>query len=623
MKLAKYTIGAKIFGAFAAMSAVIGLMGLAGFGVLSAAGTIAVTTFDGPLMAINYARAAQTDFTEMQIAELRYEHAAPAARPAIAAQIAEIADTFSADLDVARQRSFAADEQKVIAQIGPLVKRWRDARAKGDLKELESLDQKIDDQFDLLIEFNTDHSFIGRRQTVTNIGNYKYASIAMTLFALLLSGGITWLLRSRIVRPLRAAATVADRIARGELQTQIPKGGVDETGALLNSMTVMQDNIREAMTREKELRRSAENRLVDALETSREGVMLVAPDGQIVMSNSTLRGFFPAIAYQLMPGTKFDTALELIQSQLAPTQAPSEDITTSGHAELELADGRWLRMTGSATSEGGSIIFLSDFTAIKEREESLRRAKQEAEAANASKTRFLANMSHELRTPLNAIIGFSELISGQFFGDLGNARYLDYSHDILRSGRHLLAVINDVLDLSKSEAGKMVLAARETDMREVLNDCIAMVREQCAAAGLTLSVTGVEQQLPRDFTMSGDAAKLRQIFLNLLSNAIKFTENGGTISLSAEAFGDNIAVTVADTGIGMDPEDIEIAFQPFGQVDNRLERRYEGTGLGLPLTKALVDLHKGSIIIDSARGQGTRITVSFPRAVSQELLQAV
>jgi signal transduction histidine kinase/HAMP domain-containing protein len=619
MALAKYTIGAKIFGAFAAMSVIIGLTGLAGYGVLSAAGGIAVTTFDGPLMAINYARAAQTDFTEMQLAELRYEHAAPADRAAIASDIADIASTFTADLDVAAQRSLAADEQRMIAQIRPLVQRWRDARALGDTAQLERLDRQIDEKFDLLIEFNTDHSFIGRRQTVSNIANFKYASGAVTLFALLLAAGITWLLRSRIVRPLRAAATVADRIAKGELQTQIPLGGHDETGALLRSMTVMQDSIREAMTREKALRRSAENRLVDALETSREGVMLVDPDGKIVMSNSTLRGFFPGIAFELMPGTRFDHALESIQSQLAPTQAPSEDITTSGHAELELADGRWLRMTGSATSEGGSIIFLSDFTVIKEREENLRRAKAEAEAANASKTRFLANMSHELRTPLNAIIGFSEIISGQFFGEVGNARYLDYSHDILRSGRHLLAVINDVLDLSKSEAGKMVLAARETDMRSVLEDCVAMVREQCAAAELNLSVKGMEHAL----LMSGDVAKLRQIFLNLLSNAIKFTEKGGNVSLSACSTADSISVVVADTGIGMDPQDLEIALQPFGQVDNRLERRYEGTGLGLPLTKALVDLHKGSIVIDSARGQGTRITVSFPRAVTEELLEAI
>ncbi len=615
MKLARYTIGARIFGAFAVMSAIIGLMGLASYGVLSAAGNIAMTTFDGPLMAINYARAAQNGFTEMQLAELRFEGAAPSERPAIAAQIAELHATFDEDLDVAAQRSLHADEQQMIAEIRPLMKRWGEVRIQGDMAELAKLDRQIDEKFDLLIEFNTGNSFIGRRQTVTNIENYKYALIGMTLLALALAAGITALLRSRIVRPLQAAASVADRIASGELQTPIPQGGRDETGALLGSMTVMQDNIREMMGRETALRRSAENRLADALETSREGVMLVAPDGNIAMSNGTMREFFPAIATQLVAGTTFDAALALIQQQLVSTQAPSEDISTSGHAELELADGRWLRMTGSATSEGGSIIFLSDFTAIKEREESLRRAKREAEAANASKTRFLANMSHELRTPLNAIIGFSEIISGQFFGKLGHERYLDYSYDILRSGRHLLSVINDVLDLSKSQSNRLFLDSKPVDMRYVLKDCIAMVREQCTAAGHAFVAPVPEHEIP----MAGDAAKLRQIFLNLLSNAIKFTEKGGTISLGIAEAANEISVSVSDTGIGMNPEDVQIAFEPFAQVDNRLERRYEGTGLGLPLTKALVDLHKGRIQIDSARGQGTRITVTFPRAAAEIL----
>lgn len=615
MMLAKHTIGARIFGAFAVMSAIIGLMGLASYGVLSAAGNIAVTTFDGPLMAINYARAAQNGFTEMQLAELHFEGAAPSERPAIAARIAELHATFDEDLDVAAQRSLHADEQRMIAEIRPLMKRWGEARSRGDMAELAKLDRQVDEKFDLLIEFNTGNSFIGRRQTVTNIENYKYALIGMTILALALAVGITALLRSRIVRPLQAAASVADRIASGELQTPIPQGGLDETGALLGSMTVMQDSIREMMGRETALRRSAENRLADALETSREGVMLVAPDGNIAMLNGTMREFFPAIGAQLVAGTSFDATLALIQQQLVATQAPSEDISTSGHAELELADGRWLRMTGSATSEGGSIIFLSDFTAIKEREESLRRAKREAEAANASKTRFLANMSHELRTPLNAIIGFSEIISGQFFGKLGHERYLDYSYDILRSGRHLLSVINDVLDLSKSQSNRLFLDSKPVDMRYVLKDCIAMVREQCTAAGHAFVAPVPEHEIP----MAGDAAKLRQIFLNLLSNAIKFTEKGGTVSLSIAEAADEISVSVSDTGIGMNPEDVQIAFEPFAQVDNRLERRYEGTGLGLPLTKALVDLHKGRIQIDSARGQGTRITVTFPRAAAEIL----
>jgi signal transduction histidine kinase len=615
--LAKQSIGARIFGAFVAMSAIIGVMGMAGYGVLSAAGDIAVTTYEGPLMAINYARAAHTDFAKMQLAELRFEHAAPADRSTIAEEIADIYATFNEDLGVAAERSPEADEQAMIRQLRPLVKRWREVRTRGDMAELARLDEEIDGKFELLIEYNTDHSFVGRRQTVTNIARYKYAVAGFTLLALLAAGLITWLLRSRIVRPLTAAARVADRIAKGDMQTPIPQGGADETGALLGSMTVMQANIRQMMARETAMRLSAENRLTDALETSNEGVMLVAPDGVIALANSSLRAFFPDLAPLLVPGTRFEAALAAIQTLLVAGTGDGIDI--SGHAELQLATGRWLRLTGSATSEGGTILFFSDFTVIKEREESYRKAKQEAEAANAAKTRFLANMSHELRTPLNAIIGFSEIISGQLFGALGNDKYLDYSGDILRSGRHLLAVINDVLDLVKSESGRMSLNARDLDMREVLEDSAAMMTEQCRQAGLAFTVSGLDQILP----VTGDAAKLRQIFLNLLSNAAKFTGRGGEISLVAADVGDAIRVTVGDTGIGMSAEDVAIAMQPFGQVDNRLERRYEGTGLGLPLTKALLELHGASMAIESERERGTRITMTFPKAGTVELAEAV
>lgn len=615
MSPAGYSIGTKIFGAFVAMGAIIAVLGAAGYGVLASAGDMAVTTFDGPLMAINYARAAQTDFTQLQMNELRYENVGAAEKSAIAADIANAASTFSDDLAVAEQRSLAADEQRLIRQIKALVGQWRAARDRDDRKTLERLDTQIDDKFDLLIELNTDHSFVSRRQTVSNVANYRYATIGGTVLALLLAAAITLFLRRRIIRPLSAAAAVADRIARGELQTEIPSGGADETGALLKSMTVMQDNIRAMMTRETSLRLSAENRLADALETSREGVILVAPDGRIVLANSALREFFPAIASSLVSGAGFAEALRLIQSQLAvsPNQPGGADLT--GHAELELADGRWVRITASATSDGGSIMLLSDFTLVKEREESLRRATRAAEAANAAKTRFLANMSHELRTPLNAIIGFSEIISGQLFGPIANPRYLDYSGDILRSGRHLLEVINSVLDLARSESGKMLLDIHPTDMGEVLLDCATMVREQIAAAGLTLEMTGLDRPLP----LSGDPAKLRQIFLNLLSNAVKFTPAGGRVWLDAQLTPGGVAVTVGDSGIGMSAEDIDVAMQPFGQVDNRLERRYEGTGLGLPLTRALVELHGGTMTFDSAREQGTRVTVTFPHRAAAEV----
>jgi len=225
--MAKSSIGAKIFAAFVAMSLLIAVIGLAGYGVLSAAGNIAVTTFDGPLMAISYTRAAHTDFTELQVLEKRFEQAPRSGRAAIASEIEDMAATFSGDLGVAAQRAGSADELKLIAQIRPLVKSWQQAQARGDHAALERLDSATDEKFDLLIELITDHSFVNRRQTVSNIANFKYVSSAVTLLALLLATGITLLLRSRIVRPLRAAASVADRIAMGELETTIPPGGPD------------------------------------------------------------------------------------------------------------------------------------------------------------------------------------------------------------------------------------------------------------------------------------------------------------------------------------------------------------------------------------------------------------
>lgn len=610
----RYSIGAKIFGAFVAMSLLIAAIGLGGYFGLRSIGEIAVTTFDGPLMAISYARAAHGDFAEMQMAELRYEAGQGHDRAALKTELSELASSFDDDLQVTTQRATAADEQGLILQIRPLVQQWRLADARGDLATLQRLDSKIDAKFDLLIELITDHGFVSRRQTVESVGYYKYASVTMTVFALLLAAGLTMLLKSRLVRPLGAAAAVADRIARGELQTQIPASGDDETGALLRSMTVMQDNIRDMMGREQQLRRSAENRLAEALETSYEGVILVGPDGQIILANSSLHKFFPMISDSIVPGLQFETAIRLIRSQLKPSEDAVE-IGLSGDVELELADGRWLRLAASRTSEGGSILLLSDFTAIKEREEKLRVAMREAEAANAAKSRFLANMSHELRTPLNAIIGFSEILSGQLFGPLGDERYWDYSQDILRSGKHLLAVINDVLDLSKSDAGKLGLNVQPIDLRDVLGDCLSMVRDPCAESDLSITTKGLEQCLP----MEGDAAKLRQIFLNLLSNAIKFTERGGKISLGVVAMANEITVSIADTGIGMNADDLHIALQPFGQVDNRLERRYEGAGLGLPLAKALVDLHGGTLKIASARGLGTCVSIRLARSLKSQL----
>jgi Amt family ammonium transporter len=240
----------------------------------------------------------------------------------------------------------------------------------------------------------------------------------------------------------------------------------------------------------------------------------------------------------------------------------------------------------------------------------LREARDQAVVANASKSQFLANMSHELRTPLNAIIGFSEVIRDELFGRLSNDRYKDYAADINSSSQHLLALINDILDLSKIEANKFELYEEEVDIVEIIAACDRMLRGRAEQHGVTLDVR-VEAGLPR---LRADARALRQMILNLMSNAVKFTPESGNVALGAGLEPDGrIALTVSDTGIGISKENLPRALQPFTQIaEDNLVYAAEGTGLGLPLTAALARLHGGSLVIDSVKGEGTTIIVRFP-----------
>jgi signal transduction histidine kinase/HAMP domain-containing protein len=606
----KATIGAKIFGAFVVMSLITGLVGLYGIYVLTAAGRLVVETYDGPLMATNYARSASLTFVEMDRDELWRGLAPEAERAKIDTEIDQYSASFSGDLKVAEDRSQADDVHRVIEEIRTLVGQWDWARHQGGARISNSdtgiFSTKILDRFDILTELIADHSFVARRKAVWSISYFQDTSIAALAVALLAASVITFFLRRRIIRPLAAAATVADRIAHGKLQTPIPDGGSDETGVLLASMRIMQTNIRIMMEREAAQRQSAQNRLIDALESAREGMVLVGPDGCVVIANSEFARFFPTMADVVVPGADFAAAFRSVDPQLF-------GILSAG-GEFQLEDGRWLRCSRTRTQDGGFFLFLSDFTEIKEREESFKEAKRQAEAASKAKSSFLANMSHELRTPLNAIIGFSEIMTGELFGPLGDPHYNEYSDDIVRSGRNLLAIIDSMLDLSKSESFRLHLDIGLVDISTILEDCVKSVRPQCESSALELTITWPAENL----TMRGDGAKLRQIFLNLLSNAAKFTEPGGRVSLTAKIRPDDLLeVTIADTGIGIAAHDLPVALAPFGQVDSRLARKYEGTGLGLPLSQVLVELRGGRLLIDSVPGKGTTVTVLLPREIRQ------
>ncbi len=279
-------------------------------------------------------------------------------------------------------------------------------------------------------------------------------------------------------------------------------------------------------------------------------------------------------------------------------------------------DLRYQEATISPVFDGSGQIahFIAvkrDITEQKLREVAVVEAKDAAEMANRAKTTFLANMSHELRTPLNAVIGFAELLTMQLNGPLGSERYLGYARDIGVSGEHLLKVINDILDLTRIEAGGMEIHDEPVRCAELIDSSLRFIRDQATRAGLAIAIESAED-LPR---LRADPRKLRQVLINLLSNAVKFTPRGGRIRIeAARAAGGGLLLRVADTGIGMAAHDIEQALTPFKQIDNSLARKYEGAGLGLPLAKNLMELHGGTLEVASELGQGTVVTCGFPPA---------
>jgi PAS domain S-box-containing protein len=364
----------------------------------------------------------------------------------------------------------------------------------------------------------------------------------------------------------------------------------------------------------------SERKYRDIYENAIEGIFQTSPDGRMLSANPALARIYgyetPDEVLQALQDVSQQLYVDATRRTEFVRQLERQEVIYSFESEIMRKDGKliWIDETARAVRDSaGRLLYyegkVEDITERKAADQAMRMAKEQADFANRAKTEFLANMSHELRTPLNAVIGFSEIIKGEMFGPVGRPEYVEYARDIHDSGRLLLELINDILDMSKIEAGKKELQDSIIDIGRVALSSVRLVHPRAE-----LGCVAIEVELPPDLpTVRAEELSMKQIVTNLLTNAVKFTPEGGKVLLSAKVEADGqMAMSVADTGIGIAPEDMDKALAPFGQIESSLSNKTQGTGLGLPLAKALVHLHGGTLTLESTRGSGTTVTIRLP-----------
>lgn len=447
------------------------------------------------------------------------------------------------------------------------------------------------------------------------------AAIVVGVLLMILIVSFLWFTRVRLVRPLAALGNTMESLAGGDNAVAIPAlDRADEIGGMARTVQVFKETAIQRERAEAELLQS-ETRFSEILDIAAEAVISIDEKGTIQLFNQGAENIFGYKGTEIV-GYSIDV---LLPERFRKVHRDNilrfhNESGVTGRMSLN-REIYGLRKDGTEFAAEGSIskltqgndeiftIMLHDITERKQAEGMLRNAKEQAELANRTKSEFLANMSHELRTPLNAIIGFSEMILGRTFGPIGSPKYTEYVSDINESGIHLLNLINDILDLSKIEAGKDQLQEEFIEVPKVVESVRRLIGQRAADGGVTLS-----WEIPDNLPMLyADERKLKQILINLIGNAIKFSQPGDEAMLSVWCQPDSgFVFQVVDNGIGIAAIDIPKALSHFGQVDGDLNRKFEGTGLGLPLAKAFIELHGGHLDMQSVAGLGTTVTVRLP-----------
>ncbi len=392
---------------------------------------------------------------------------------------------------------------------------------------------------------------------------------------------------------------------------------------------------------------TADLRLRDAIEATSEAFVLWDADNRMVLCNSRYQELHQLPDPVVRTGTPYETVMEMSRQAIVRVEEKTTPAMGEGGRgyEAQLEDGRWYQISERRTKDGGFVSVGTDITALKQHEErlmeserallatvaDLRRSRQTLEAqaqqlvelaeryaeektraefANKAKSEFLANMSHELRTPLNAIIGFSEIMETGTFGPLGNDKYVEYAQDIGMSGKFLLDVINDILDMSRIEAGRYQLDIEPVDLAEIVDECMRITALRADEKRITTEV-----DIGADLNLHGDRRALKQILLNLMANAVKFNEAEGHVKVRARSVGSAITISIEDNGIGIPKGATAKLGRPFEQVENQFTKSHKGSGLGLAISRSLAELHGGALRIRSVEGKGTIVTVRLPRDI--------
>lgn len=603
------SVRAKLLFGFLTMTVLLALLGGYAFHAISTTGAVVKYTFDRPLMAINYARSAGQIFTQME-------------RDLISGADERILldrfKTFRDDLAVAKQRSISKRGEFVFTEIEALSDRWvkfsvvdKDTLTDADLAKHLQLSAEIEDNLNIIVELQTNESFRNRESALKRVGKVKRYSLMATGIALVLSFLLSSWLGLTIIRPLKAAASAARKISAGDLNTDIPKGGDDETGMLLKTLSSMQDNIRGRMDREQSARALAQTRLAESLENSKDAIILTDATGRIIVANHQVKVLFPHLQNTVVLETELDP---LFNRRGIPKNIPH--IYDEIQHEIRFDDGRWARINASETAEGGQLIIWTDITAAKKSHSSLTIAEDQTEAARA-KALFLAAMSHELRTPLHAVIGFADAMSMQHQQPGGDPKQLEMCQLISRNGEQVLKIVQDVLNMADTEYPKALSANLQTvDLKEVVTFSLKTIAKEMQNKRLRV-IWDAEMASVK---ISGDRVRLQQAVFSLLSNAIKFNHVNGRIKVGIRRRSDgSIAIDVIDDGIGIKSEDLSRMIEPFEQADNSYSRRYEGTGLGLSVVQKIMTLHGGELCLRSVYGKGTCATLLLPAPLSKNV----